>query len=170
MIAVTGEALEAAGVKRFQDLALVAPGVQVSRSGIYTQPAIRGVSTIFAGPAQETNVAVYVDGFYTADNLSINQDFANIQDVQVLKGPQGTLYGRNATGGAILITTRGPTNELTFDGSVSYAPRFDDRIASAFLAGPIAEAIRFSIAGYFRKNDGYIKDINRFFYNFSVYS
>ncbi|WP_174273547.1 TonB-dependent receptor [Sphingomonas bacterium] len=160
--AVSGAALATAGVKKFQDLAVVAPGVQVSRSGSYTQPSIRGVSTTFAGGGQETNVAVYVDGFYTSDQLSINQDFANVQDVQVLKGPQGTLYGRNATGGAILITTRGPSDTLVADGSVSYAPRYNDRQFSAFTSGPITKGIEFSIAGYYRKTDGYIKDINNF--------
>jgi iron complex outermembrane receptor protein len=58
IIAVTGQALQTAGVTKFQDLALVAPGVQVSRSGTYTQPSIRGISTSFAGGGQETNVAV----------------------------------------------------------------------------------------------------------------
>ena len=65
----------------------------------------------------------------------------------MLEGPQGTLYGRNATGGAILITTRGPGDALEADGSASYAWRFDDRQFSAFVAGPVAEAIKFSAAG-----------------------
>jgi iron complex outermembrane receptor protein len=157
-----GPELQAAGVKNFHDLAVLAPGVQISNFGIYSQPAIRGISTTFAQVAQETNVAVYVDGFYNADQLSTNQDFASIQDIQILKGPQGTLYGRNATGGAILITTRGPTDKLTADGYLSYAPRFDDRAASLFLAGPLAERIRFSIAGYYRESDGYKRDVNGF--------
>ena len=74
IIAVTGQALATAGVTRFQDLALVAPGVQISRSGTYTQPAIRGISTSFAGGGQETNVAVYIDGIYQSDQLGTNQD------------------------------------------------------------------------------------------------
>src|SRR5579872_260766 len=58
IIAVTGQALQTAGVVRFSDIALVAPGVQISRSGTYTQPAIRGITTSFAGGGQETNVAL----------------------------------------------------------------------------------------------------------------
>jgi iron complex outermembrane receptor protein len=162
IVAVSGEALQTSGVRKFQDLAVVAPGVQISRSGSYTQPSIRGVSTTFAGGGQETNVAVYVDGFYTSDQLSINQDFANVEDVQVLKGPQGTLYGRNATGGAILISTRRPTNTLTTDFSVSYAPRFKDKQFQAFVAGPLARGIKFSVAGYYRDTVGYVRDINGF--------
>jgi iron complex outermembrane receptor protein len=162
VIAVTGSALQTAGVTKFQDLAVVAPGVQVGRSGSYTQAAIRGVSTTFAGGGQETNVAIYVDGFYTSDQLSSNQDFANIQDIQVLKGPQGTLYGRNATGGAILITTRSPTNTFEADVEGSYAPRYRDDIFHGFVGGPIANGIKFSIAGSYHKSDGYFKDINSF--------
>jgi len=127
IVMLGGPDLQVAGVTNFHDLAMVAPGVQISNFGIYSQPAIRGISTTFAQVAQETNVAVYVDGFYNADQLSTNQDFASIQDIQILKGPQGTLYGRNATGGAILITTRSPTKKFTADGYLSYAPRFQHR-------------------------------------------
>ncbi|MFA7601445.1 MAG: TonB-dependent receptor [Novosphingobium sp.] len=160
--AISGEALKTAQITRFQDLQLIAPSVQISRTGTQNQPAIRGVTTTFAGGGQETNVAVYVDGFYNADPLSINQDFANISSVEILKGPQGTLYGRNATGGAILITTRSPGNSLEMEGAVSYAPRFNDRKVEVFVGGPLDERTKLSVAGYFRKNDGYFTDINNF--------
>ncbi len=162
IIAVTGQALQTAGVTRFQDLALVAPGVQVSRSGTYTQPSIRGISTSFAGGGQETNVAVYIDGIYQSDQLGTNQDLSNIQDIQILKGPQGTLYGRNATGGAILITTRSPTDKFQAEANVSYAPRYNDKIGNIFVGGPITNGIKFSVAGSFHQSDGYFKDINHF--------
>jgi len=162
IIAVSGEELETAGVRRFQDLAVIAPGVQISRSGTFTQPSIRGVSTTFAGGGQETNVAIYVDGFYTSDQLSTNQDFANIESVEVLKGPQGTLYGRNATGGAILINTKKPGDKFEADFLASYAWRYNDRIVQGFVASPLGDGIALSIAGYYRENDGYFKDINSF--------
>jgi iron complex outermembrane receptor protein len=162
IVAVTGQALQTAGVVRFSDIAMVAPGVQISRSGTYTQPAIRGITTSFAGGGQETNVALYIDGFYQSDQTGMNQDLSNIQDIQILKGPQGTLYGRNATGGAILITTRSPTNKFQAEANVSYAPRFNDKIANVFIGGPITNGIKFSIAASWHKGDGYIKDINHF--------
>jgi iron complex outermembrane receptor protein len=83
-------------------------GVQIARTGAFTQPSVRGVTTLISGIGFDNNVAVYIDGFYQSDALSINADLANIQSVEVLKGPQGTLYGRNATGGAILINTLAP--------------------------------------------------------------
>ena len=162
VVVVTGDNIRASGITRFQDLGQIVPSVQIARSGTYTQPAIRGVTTTFAGQGQEANVAIYVDGLYVSDQLAINQDLANIQDVQVLKGPQGTLYGRNATGGAILITTRTPADSLEANASVSYAPHFDDRKVDGYLSGPLAPGLSFGIAGYYRKTDGYIKDINDF--------
>ena len=162
ILAVTGVALQTAGVTKFQDLALVAPGVQISRSGTYTQPSIRGISTSFAGGGQETNVAVYIDGIYQSDQLGTNQDLTNIQDIQILKGPQGTLYGRNATGGAILITTKSPTDTFHADANVSYGWRYNDKIGNAFVGGPVANGIKASIAASWHKSDGYFKDINSF--------
>ncbi len=162
VVAVTGETLQSAGITRFQDLGQIAPSVQIARSGTYTQPAIRGVTTTFAGQGQEANVAIYVDGLYVSDLLAINQDLTNIQDVQILKGPQGTLYGRNATGGAILITTLSPGATLAANASASYAPRFDDKRFTAYVAGPIAPGIALGVAGYYRQTDGYIEDINDF--------
>jgi iron complex outermembrane receptor protein len=162
IVAVTGQALETAGVTRFSDIALVAPGVQISRSGTYTQPAIRGITTSFAGGGQETNVALYIDGFYQSDQTGMNQDLSNIQDIQILKGPQGTLYGRNATGGAILITTRTPTDKWQVEANASYAWRFDDKIANFFAGGPIANGVKVSVSASWHKSDGYITDINRF--------
>ncbi len=168
ILAVTGKQLQTAGVVRFSDLALVAPGVQIARSGSYTQPAIRGITTSFAGGGQETNVALYIDGFYQSDQTGMNQDLSNIQDIQILKGPQGTLYGRNATGGAILITTKSPTDKFQAEANVSYAWRFNDKIGNLFVGGPIANGIKFSIAASWHKGDGYIKDINNFSRNVTL--
>jgi iron complex outermembrane receptor protein len=168
ILAVTGKQLQTAGVVRFADLALVAPGVQISRSGTYTQPAIRGITTSFAGGGQETNVAVYIDGIYQSDQTGLNQDLSNIQGIEILKGPQGTLYGRNATGGAILITTRSPTDKFQVDANVSYAPRFNDKVGNLFVGGPIANGIKFSVAASWHKGDGYIKDINGFSKNVTL--
>lgn len=156
---VSGEALETAGVSKFQDLGNVAPGVQISRSGSYTQASIRGVTTTFAGSGQETNVGLYIDGFYQSDQLSINQDFANLENIQILKGPQSVLYGRNATGGAILITTLSPDmSQAQGNVSLSYA-RYDDIIGKAYWSVPIiSDKLAFNVAGYWRENDGYFED------------
>ncbi|HEX7875598.1 MAG TPA: TonB-dependent receptor [Sphingobium sp.] len=159
--AVSGETLERSGVRQLGNIGQVAAGVQVNRGGAFTQPAIRGVSTLTLGFGFENNVAVYVDGFYQPDAVSINGDLVNLSSMQILKGPQGTLYGRNATGGAIIIETLAPSETLTASGEVSYG-RFDDLRVKGYVSGPLAEGVRFSLAGFHRKSDGYIRDLEGF--------
>lgn len=156
--AVTAATIERSGVKRLDELQQVASGVQINKGGVFTQPAVRGISTLTLGFGFENNVAIYVDGFYQSDMLSINQDLGTVASLQVLKGPQGTLYGRNATGGAIVIETLAPSDEFTINGSASYG-RFDDKRLQGYVSGPIAEGVKFSVAAYMRRTDGYITDI-----------
>jgi iron complex outermembrane receptor protein len=131
----------------------------VNFAGCCTQPAIRGISTLTTGPGFENNVAVYVDGFYTPDNITVNGDLANISSIEVLKGPQGTLWGRNATGGAILINTLAPSKTLTGKLQASYG-RYDDKSLTGYISGPISDRVRFAVAAYGRKSDGYIKALD----------
>jgi iron complex outermembrane recepter protein len=153
--ALTSNALEKANVVNMQEIGRLAAGVQINFGGVSTQPAIRGVTSLTNGTGNENNVAVYVDGFYVSDNTSINQDLANLQSIQVLKGPQGTLYGRNATGGAILINTLDPTDELTgkFEGSYG---RFKDKKINGYVSAPLSEKVGFIVAGSYRNSDGWI--------------
>ncbi len=157
--ALSPAAMDSRGVKNLQDISQAVVGVQVNFSGAFTQPSVRGVSSLTTGVGFENNVALYIDGFYQDDTSTINADLANLQSIQVLKGPQGTLYGRNATGGAFLITTLAPSKTLTGKIEGSYG-NFNDRKLSAYLSGPITDRVRFSIAGYARKSDGYYKLLN----------
>jgi iron complex outermembrane receptor protein len=156
VIAVTSESLDKAGVRSIQDISAVAAGVQFNVNGGYANPTIRGITTLTNGGAFDNNVAVYIDGFYVPDMLTVNSDFGNIQNVQVLKGPQGALYGRNATGGAILITTAAPSDVLTGKLSAGVAD-FNERTFSAYVSGPVAKGVNFSLSGYDRQSDGYIR-------------
>lgn len=156
VVAVSSEAVEKSGVVSVHDINKLAPGVQINYAGCCTQPAIRGVSTLTTGVGFENNVAIYIDGFYAPDNLSINGDLANLDSIEVLKGPQGTLWGRNATGGAILMNTKRPSDVFTGKLEVGYAS-FDELTLSGYLSGPLAKGVRFSISAYDRKGDGYYK-------------
>ena len=154
--AVSGDALAKAGVTSMHDLSNIVSGVQINFAGCCTQPAIRGISTLTTGIGYENNVALYVDGFYAPDNVSINADLTNIASIEVLKGPQGTLWGRNATGGAILINTLAPSKVWTGKVGAGYG-RFNDYNVNGYLSGPISENVRIGIAGYHRRSDGYNK-------------
>ena len=154
--AVSPATLEKTGVTGLQEIGRIAPGVQLNFAGAFTQPAIRGVTTLTNGAGSDNNVAVYVDGFYVPDSLSINGDLVNVSDIQILKGPQGTLYGRNATGGAILINTLAPSKQWTgrVDGEVG---RFANTAVKGYVSGPISDSLRFSLAGSIRHSDGYLR-------------
>ncbi|MBV1687808.1 TonB-dependent receptor [Novosphingobium sp. G106] len=153
------ETLSSVGVNSVRDLANVTTGFQVNNSGSYPQPAIRGVTTTNAG-AYENNVALFVDGLYQTTPQILNMDLPNVQSIQILKGPQGTLYGRNATGGAILIDTIDPGRDWAGNIEAGYG-RFDDKRARGYVAGPLSDRIGVSLAGTFRKTDGYYKKASR---------
>lgn len=156
--AVGGQQIERSGVTKLMDAAQLAPGLQIQKNGYTTQPSLRGVTSLTSGYGFENNVAIYIDGFYQPDSVAINGDLVNIAQVEILKGPQGTLYGRNATGGAILINTREPSN--TFGGRIqaSYA-RFNERGVQGYVSGPLSDWAAFSLAGSARRSDGYIRDL-----------
>lgn len=156
---LTSESLQAASVTSLRDIQNITTGFQLGQGGSFPQPAIRGVTTVLNGTF-ENNVAVYVDGFYQTSAQAIGIDLPNVDSIQVLKGPQGTLYGRNATGGALLLNTVSPTDTWQGKAELTYA-RFDDKRASAFAAGPINDMIGISLAGYIRRSDGYHKLASR---------
>jgi iron complex outermembrane recepter protein len=156
---VSQETLATTGVNTVRDLANVTSGFQVGQGGSFPQPAIRGVTALAAG-SYENNVAVFVDGLYQTTPQILNFDLPSVQNIQILKGPQGTLYGRNATGGAILIDTIDPNETWTGLVEATYG-RFNDYRGRAFVAGPISDKVGISLAGTLRHTDGYNKRASR---------
>lgn len=154
----SGERLEAAGVDRVQDLTQVVPGMHVDSSGSFVQPSIRGIGSALAGPGVASNVPTYVDGFYRPNALLANVDFVDVSSVQVLKGPQGTLFGRNATGGAILIATREPSLAAPhMTAEVSYGS-YGDLQGRFYGSMPLSDTLAASVTLYGRHYDGFIKN------------
>jgi iron complex outermembrane receptor protein len=158
--AISSETMNSAGVNSVRDLSKVVTGLQIGQGGAFPAPALRGITTLTNGTSTENNVAVYVDGIYQPAAQAINIDLPNIADIQVLKGPQGALYGRNATGGAILINTITARDRWEGRMELTYA-RFNDMRASGYVAGPLSDKVGISIAGYTRKSDGYHRLIDR---------
>src|SRR3984893_4008946 len=158
---VSAAQLDNAALEGLQDLDKVAVDTKINRVGVYFQPSIRGITTRVVGVGQENNVAVYVDGFYQPSQVGINTDFDNIKSVQVLKGPQGTLFGRNATGGAILIDTFDPSFTPTGKASLSYG-RFNEVIAQGYFSNGLTDHLAFDVSAHWKTSDGYIKDIAGF--------
>ncbi|HEY3655560.1 MAG TPA: TonB-dependent receptor [Steroidobacteraceae bacterium] len=153
--ALSGDQLANAGTETTRDLTALTPGLLVDRVGAYTQPSIRGVTTQLSLAGNESNVAIYVDGIYQPSQAANTFDLPDIDRIEVLKGPQGTLFGRNATGGAIRIVTLDPTYTFTGRVSASYG-NFNEAIFNGFVSAPIVDnKLAVSLAGYYRSSDGY---------------
>lgn len=147
-----------ANVSSLVDLPKLAPGVRFDQQGAYTQPVIRGIGNTIAYTAAGNSVGIYVDGFYVPNTLAIDFDFLNVEGVQVLKGPQGTLFGRNSTAGAILVATAEPEFETKGIVEASYE-RFDAKKIKGYFTMPLSEKVAFSAEGLFSKGDGFVRSI-----------
>ncbi|MET0661424.1 MAG: TonB-dependent receptor [Steroidobacteraceae bacterium] len=158
MTVLKRSALQGLHLDTSADLQFVAPGLTTSTNDGLMLPYVRGIGSDIISTGSQPSVAVYVDGVYQAERVQTLVDLDDIEQVELLKGPQGTLYGRNATGGAINITTRAPTGELRSDAHVGIG-NLDQRNGSLFVAGPLNERMRASFSGHTRERDGYYRNI-----------
>ncbi|MBI1403305.1 MAG: TonB-dependent receptor [Porphyrobacter sp.] len=152
--AFDSKAIENAGIERPADFIALTPNVNL----VETQNAgnafviIRGITQ---NRNSEPSVAVIVDGVQQVNPAQFNQDLFDIEQIEVLKGPQGGLYGRNAIGGAIIITTKKPTDQ--FEGNVTAGI---DNGFGYFLrggvSGPVADDVYFRVAGSWYDTNGFI--------------
>jgi iron complex outermembrane receptor protein len=155
---VTGAALEQKGIIDVAQLPQAVPSLRIDYAGNTVQPTIRGVGSQVAGPGFVSNVGVYVDGYYIPSPGATDINLVDISSVSVLKGPQGTLFGYNATGGAIQITTPTPAQEASGFARVGYGSHND--INGAFFAtSGINEKLAFNIAASYDRGDGYVTNI-----------
>jgi len=157
--AVSAEGLTKAGVESTQALAAAIPGLQLLNVGNQLSPRIRGVGSSAIAAGLESPVAIYVDGVYYASSADVILDFADVEQVALLKGPQGTLFGRNATGGVVQITTRGPRSD--FEGS--FQTSLDNYLTSRsnlFVTGGLSEGLEASLSlTYVHQGKGWGKNV-----------
>jgi len=157
--AVTANALKDNGVDSTRDLPQLVPSVQFTRSGASGLLFVRGVGTTNAAVGEEGANAVYVDDVYMADLSQVINNFNNIERIEVLKGPQGTLFGRNATGGLVHIITREPGDQVVVDaeGGIANYKTFSGRI---YAATPLTDKLSADIAltGY-DQDEGFGKNL-----------
>lgn len=156
--AIGADQLGKGDVQQLGDIMKLTPGLRYDQAGGFFQPTIRGVGTAVVVAGSGSNVGVYTDGFYSPNQLMADSELLNVESVQVLKGPQGTLFGRNATGGAILVTTRQPDAEESLDFETSYAQYNTERYSLYATGGP-NETVAFDIGASYRKSDGYVDNI-----------
>lgn len=143
--AISGEALQAGGVSDTSKLTEAVPSLNFTRSGPAGIFVIRGVATPNGAAGEEGSTAVYVDDVYMPDLSQTINTFNNIERVEVLNGPQGTLFGRNATGGLIRVITRDPGDETEFRGQIGYG-NYDILSGQAYFATPLTDNVGWDVA------------------------
>jgi iron complex outermembrane recepter protein len=155
--AFTAADIRSAGIDRPQDFIALTPGmaqVQTAEVGDL-QVTIRGINT---GRDAEPNFALVIDGVLQTNPNALNQELANVTQIEVLKGPQGAVYGRNALAGALIVTTRKPGDEWERDLRAGFGS--DDSYNGNFYAGgPLGDSVKGSFSAYTRKTDGQWRNI-----------
>lgn len=152
---VTAESLGEAGIDSTLDLQLVTPGLNVGTQLSGAVPFIRGIGTETTAAGQDSGVALYVDDVYLSSTVGSIMTLPNIERIEVLKGPQGTLFGRNATGGLLHVVTKTPSADGENQVELSYG-NFNTFGASAYVTGGLSENIAADLSVYYKdQGEGY---------------
>ncbi len=151
--ALGSDQLRAANITSTEDLKATVPALNITTAtGGIGLPRIRGIGATGQGPGIENPVAVYVDGVYYGASFGILQSLYDTEQVAVLKGPQGTLFGRNATGGLIQITTLGPSYGYTARAEFGFG-NYDTTTAAAYVSGGLTKNVAMSVAMQYENRD-----------------
>lgn len=160
--ALSGESLKDAGATNLSNIAGSVPGLNLENgagSGGAAAPRIRGVGQGDTKETLEAGVAIYMDGLYMGRPDGALLDLLDVQSVQVLRGPQGTLFGKNSTGGALVITTNKPTDR--FEGSVMLrAGNYNRQDAQLIVNVPLTDTLFSRVALSQVRRDGYSKQVD----------
>ena len=159
--AVGGEAMQNSGATDIRQLNQLAPSLLVSSTGTEANGSarIRGIGTVGDNPGLESSVAVFIDGVYRSrSGIGLNE-LGDVERIEVLRGPQGTLFGRNASAGLIHVITARP--EFTFGGHVdlSYG-NYDYMRGQVGITGPISEQVAFRVDAIYTRRNGYYDVVN----------
>jgi len=158
--AVTSEALRARQVNDTNSLTQAVPSLtyqQGSNPG-NTSFRVRGVGSALFGQGAESAVSVVVDGVVAARQSQGFADFADIERIEVLRGPQGTLFGRNATAGVINVVTRAPSSSLEGSAEATWAEGQEYRLRGT-VSGPLAEGLKGRISAYYNDVGGIVRNV-----------
>ncbi len=148
------EELQRNGVGNLSDLTSIAPSVAIGKGNATQVVTIRGVSSRDTTETGDPAVAVSVDGFYFQRAIGLADSVFDLERVEVLRGPQGTLYGRNATGGAINFITAKPTREFEGRASVNFG-NYDQTSFEGALNVPLSDRVQMRASFYTRSHDGF---------------
>ncbi|MET0364503.1 MAG: TonB-dependent receptor [Sphingobium sp.] len=156
------EALRESGVKDLIDASRLTPGVvvspQISGGRTIQTFTIRGIGYDDFRPNGNPSAAVSMDGVYQGSGALVGGQMFDVERIEILKGPQGTLYGQNTTAGAVNIISRQPSDTWQGEARVEYG-RFQSWRAQAGIGGPIAQGVKLRLSGVFDRTDGFMTNI-----------
>lgn len=159
--AISGEALESRGYGNLSDIAQTTPSLvfiqssAISGSSAAAAVFLRGIGQLDFAMFTDPGVGIYLDGAYIARSVGSVLNFIDVDHVEVLRGPQGTLFGRNTIGGAINVVTRLPGDEL--QGSATLTTGSHDRVMlKGSVDVPLSDTVHSSFSGFFHQRDGYV--------------
>ncbi|MDP4604867.1 MAG: TonB-dependent receptor, partial [Erythrobacter sp.] len=157
---VSAEEIEAAEIQDLLDLQTLVPSLAVrqGQTSGNTTFFIRGFGNGQNAIGLEPSVGVFIDGVYRSRSAAAISDLPNLERVEVLRGPQSTLFGKNASAGVISVTTRKP--QFEFGGRVEASiGNYDHRRFDAFVTGPLTENLAASLSGNYNRRDGFFDDL-----------
>ena len=154
--AFSGEQLDAMGIEDQTDLQKITPGLNITTQVSYVITFLRGIGTD-AFLSADPSVATYIDGIYFPFASNLAQQFGSVERIEVLKGPQGTLFGRNATGGAISIHTKEPEFDSFYGDVTGRVGSFDKQMLRFYANVPVTDDLAFNISAVRAESDNYYK-------------
>ena len=158
--AFTGDQLEKRGISNTLQVAQFVPNLTAqNNTGLGSANAyyLRGLGSTETIPTFDPPVGTYVDDIYLSRQNANNLSLFDVERVEVLRGPQGTLFGRNTTGGAINVIMSQPGQDIAGFAEVGYG-RFDKRLTRGSIDLPLADTFAIKLSGYWQDDDGYVKN------------
>ncbi|WP_426185970.1 TonB-dependent receptor [Rhizorhabdus sp. FW153] len=156
--AFSDDSLAKAGIRNSEDLGMVSPSLVFSNAYNGASPFMRGIGTKNTQPTSEPLVALYVDGFYYPSFESGLFNFSNIERIEILRGPQGTLFGRNVTAGLMQVITRDPSHDPMLNIQLGYG-NYDAKTASLYGSVGVSEQLAGDVSVYYEKHDGWGRNL-----------
>ena len=160
--AVTGDTLADRQINDTNSLVQAVPSLTFQQGANPTNTSfrIRGIGTSLFGQGTESSVSTVVDGVVAVRQAQSFSDLADIERVEVLRGPQGTLFGKNASAGVISVTTARPSREFTASGELTVAEHDEYRVRGT-VSGPLSDTLRARITGYYNDVRGITRNVGR---------
>ena len=157
---VSGELLKQKSLDDIQEMELAVPSLNVTQNQSSSQQtfAIRGLGTSGNNPGLEPSVGVFIDGVYRSRAASAIDDFIAVERVEVLRGPQSSVYGKNTPAGVISIVTKKPQREFGADFEQSFGS-YNSKITRGSITGPISDTVSYRVSGNRNTRDGFIDNI-----------